>query len=129
MALADRFHHTMRVEVAQGTGPVIEGLRDETPVLSPPIRCLLTTAPMAGQADPAGRRASQGPTLLCAPTDTAGGVIGLRPGAIVVITAPQVHNPQGLPDPTRYEVDGVQPLAKPGQAPMGFNASLVRVRD
>lgn len=129
MALADRFHHTLRIVLAVASGPVIEGQRDEAPVLSLPVRCLLTTAPLSGQSDPTGRRASQGPTLLCAPKDTAGGVVAMRPGVRVLITAPQIHLPQGRADPSTYEVEGVQPLARPGSAPMGFNVSLMDIKD
>ena len=130
MALADRLHHTMRIVRGTATGPVIEGHRDEGETFSGTIRCLLTTAPAPEQASASGRRTVTTPTLLCAPTDTAGNATALGAGDVVEISAPRIHHAEGLPDPSRYEVDGrPQPLARPGSPPMGFNATLSRVGD
>lgn len=129
MALADRLHNTMRIVTTAGTGALIEGQRDEQEQFSAVIRCLLTTAPTAQQAAPSGRRDQVGPVLLCAPRDATGAAIALRPGVTVEVTAPIVHAAEGVTDPARYEIEGVQPLARPGSLPMGFNASLVRVTD
>lgn len=124
MALADRFEHTMRIVRTTGSGAVIEGQRDVTEVLSAPVDCLLTTAPAPGEDTPVGRRTRTTPTLL------SDGTAPIKMGDILEISAPEIHAAEGLPDPSRYQIDDrPQPLARPGDAPMGFNATLTLVQD
>lgn len=130
MALADRFAHTMRVVRITASGSNIDGQRDEVETLGPIVDCLLTTAPAAGEDTPIGRRTRATPTLLCDAAARDATATAIRVGDVIEVAAPEIHAAEGLADPSRYQIeDRPQPLARPGDAPMGFNATLSLVKD
>lgn len=96
-----------RVVTSSMSGPRVEGSSGSTPVTGPWFKARLTLTETRGRPDPTtgARVQTKQPTLLCLPTDTAGGAVVLtiedRLEVSSVQLGTQVYDVAGDPTPIR----------------------------
>ena len=123
-------HRAVAVTRVQ-TGDWVEGERVSEPLVGTPFDCVLFLPQGTEDASPRGRKVVQ-PTLLYAPEDDLGVVVALTPEDELHVTAPELNVAEGRAADAalRWQVVGApQPLGKPGEEPIGFQATLRRIED
>lgn len=112
-------------------GEWVEGERVTDSVEGVPFDCVLFLPQGTESAGPRTRKVRE-PTLLYAPEDDRGGVVGLFPEDEVDVIAPELNRAEGWEEDraVRWQVVGApQPFGKPGDDVIGFQATLRRIDD
>lgn len=134
MPFDDVLVHTATPWVTVEAGELVDGDTDAEERPGTPFDCCLFLPQGAEESGTprGGSRQVKRPTLLVAAEDRTGAPVSLAKEAELDIVAPELNAASGLPSETavRYQVDGSpQPLGRPGDDIIGFQAQVKRVED
>lgn len=113
-------------------GPWIDGERDAEETVGDPFDCGLFLPTGEKPATPRGGRSVRRPTLIYEPEDRIGQTLALSHEDEVDVVAPEINLAEGRDEDevVRWSVDGKpQPFGRPGDEPVGFQATLLKVDD
>lgn len=113
------------------SGEWVEGERVAEPVAGTPFDCVLFLPQGTFSGEGRGRRVKE-PTLLYSPENDVGAPVALSAEDEVLLSAPELNVAEGLPGDAqvRWQLTGdPQPFGKPGEDPIGLQATLRRVDD
>lgn len=131
MALENVLVHKATPVRMSRTGGWVEGEYVEEPVAGTPFDCCVFLP--LGQESGAGRgRQVREPTLLYGPLNDAAAPVALSAEDELLVVAPELNVAEGraADAQVRWMVNGApQPLGKPGDDVIGFQATLRRIDD
>lgn len=131
MALEDILVHRATPISEVRTGGWVEGEYDEEPLPGTPFDCVLFLPLGTESSDGRGRRVRE-PTLLYGLTDDSAAPVALNAEDELLIVAPELNVAEGRASAAEVRwmlVGAPQPLGKPGEDVLGFQATLRRVED
>lgn len=132
MPFQDALQHRAVPVSRVSAGEWIEGERVSEPVVGTPFDCVVFLPQGTEEGgSPRGRRIRQ-PTMLYDPEDDLGDMVSLRAEDEVLVTAPELNEAEGraVDAQVRWLVVGdPQPMGKPGDDVIGFQATLRRIED